>query len=181
AQSRMPLESLAVLPVINSLVFILRSLGLSFQEVGIALLGEKQKNYVPLRKFAILLGGGVLILFSIVSFTPLAFFWFKSVSGLSVELSQFALLPTKILTLMPALMVMLTFLRSIMVNNRKTKQITIATAIELLTVIVLLVVTTQGFGMIGAIGAAASMAVARMMANGYLLFPTIKVLKARED
>ncbi|MCJ7579973.1 MAG: hypothetical protein MUP98_05495, partial [Candidatus Aminicenantes bacterium] len=47
AQSRMPLESLAVLPVINSLVFILRSLGLSFQEVGIALLGEKQKNYVP--------------------------------------------------------------------------------------------------------------------------------------
>jgi len=179
-QSRMSLESLAVLPVIHSLVFIFRSFGLSFQEVGIALLGEKQKNYEPLRNFAIMLGLVVLILFSIVSFTPLAFTWFKSVSGLSLELSQFALLPTKILTLTPTLMVLLTFLRSIMVNSRKTKQITIATAIELTTVIVLLVITTQLFGMIGAIGAAVSMAIARMMANGYLLFPSIKVLKARD-
>lgn len=179
AQSRMPLESLAVLPVIHSLVFILRSLGLSFQEVGIALLGEKQKNYVPLRNFAILLGVVVLILFSIVSFTPLAFLWFNKVSGLSVELSLFALLPTKILTLTPTLMVLLTFLRSIMVSSRKTKQITIATFLELTTVIVLLLVTTQVFGMIGAVGAAASMAIARMFANGYLIFPTIKVLKTR--
>jgi hypothetical protein len=179
--SSMPLESLAVLPVINSLVFVLRSLGLSFQEVGIALLGEKQKNYEPLKNFAILLGLAVLILFSIVSFTPLAYLWFNKVSGLSWELSKFALLPTKILTFMPALMVLLTFLRAIMVNNRKTKQITIATAVELMTVIILLVLTTQIFGMIGAVGAALSMVVARIMANGYLLFPSIKVLKARES
>lgn len=177
AQSRMPLESLAVLPVIHSLVFIFRSLGLSFQEVGIALLGEKQKNYEPLRNFAILLGLVVLLLFSIVSFTPLAFLWFNNVSGLSLELSRFALLPTKILTLTPALMVLLTFLRSLMVNSRKTKQITIATAIELMTVIVLLILTTRIFGMIGAVGAAVSLAIARMLANGYLLVPSIKVLK----
>ncbi len=178
--SRMALESLAVLPVIHSLVFIFRSIGLSFQEVGIALLGEKQKNYKPLRNVAILLGSAVLILFSIVSFTPLAFFWFYNVSGLSLELAQFALLPTKILALTPALMVLLTFLRSLMVNSRKTKQITLATTIELMTVIVLLVVTTQVFGMIGAIGAAVSMAIARMLANGYLLFPSIKVLRKRD-
>lgn len=178
--SRMALESLAVLPVIHSLVFIFRSIGLSFQEVGIALLGEKQKNYKPLRNVAILLGSAVLILFSIVSFTPLAFFWFYNVSGLSLELAQFALLPTKILALTPALMVLLTFLRSLMVNSRKTKQITLATTIELMTVIVLLVVTTQVFGMIGAIGAAVSMAIARMLANGYLLYPSIKVLRKRD-
>ncbi len=178
-QSRMPLESLAVLPVIHSLVFIFRSIGLSFQEVGIALLGEKQKNYEPLRNVAILLGLAVLILFSIVSFTPLAFLWFNNVSGLSLELSKFALLPTKILTLTPALMVLLSFLRSLMVNSRKTKQITIATAIELMTVIALLVITTQVFGMIGAVGAAVSMAIARMLSNGYLLFPSISVLRKR--
>ncbi len=176
-QSRMALESLAVLPVINSLVFIFRSIGLSFQEVGIALLGEKLKNYEPLKNFAILLGLFVLILFSIVSFTPLAFHWFNNVSGLSLELSRFALLPTKILTLTPALMVLLTFLRAILVNNRKTKQITIATAIELMTVIVLLVFTTQIFGMIGAVGAAVSLAVARIMASAYLMFPSVKVIK----
>ena len=179
-QSRMPLESLAVLPVIHSLVFIFRSIGLSFQEVGIALLGEKQKNYEPLRNVAILLGLAVLILFSIVSFTPLAFLWFNNLSGLSLELSKFALLPTKILTLTPALMVLLTFLRSLMVNSRKTKQITLATTIELTTVIILLVFTTQVFGMIGAVGAAVSMAIARMLSNGYLLFPSIRVLRKRD-
>lgn len=179
-QSRMPLESLAVLPVIHSLVFIFRSIGLSFQEVGIALLGKKQKNYEPLRNFAILLGLTVLILFSAVSFTPLAFLWFNNVSGLSLELSKFALLPTKILTLTPALMVLLSFLRSLMVNSRKTKQITLATTIELMTVIVLLVFTTQLFGMIGAVGAAVSIAIARMLSNGYLLFPSINVLRERD-
>jgi len=180
AQSRMALESLAVLPVIHSLVFIFRSMGLSFQEVGIALLGEKQKNYEPLRNFAILLGLAVLGLFSIVSFTPLAFLWFNNVSGLSLELSKFALLPTKLLTLTPVLMVLLIFLRTIMVNSRKTKQITIATAIELMAVIILLVLTTQIFGMIGAVGAAVSMAIARMLANVYLLFPSISVLRKRD-
>ncbi|MCW8849777.1 MAG: hypothetical protein OQJ81_07345, partial [Melioribacteraceae bacterium] len=52
-QSRMAIESLAVLPVINSLVFIFRSAGLSFQEVGIALVGEKGEGFIPLRNFAI--------------------------------------------------------------------------------------------------------------------------------
>ena len=178
-QSRLALESLAVLPVINSLVFIFRSIGLSFQEVGIALLGEKQKNYKPLRNVAIQLGLGVLILFSVISFTPLAFIWFSRVSGLSWELSQFALLPTKILTLAPALMVMLIFLRAIMVNSRKTKQITIATAVELTMVIVLLFFTTQVFGMIGVVGAALSMAIARILASVYLLFPARNVLRKR--
>ena len=178
-QSPMALESLAVLPVINSLVFIFRSIGLSFQEVGIALLGDRERNYRPLRKFVVLLGMTVLILYAIVSFSPLAFLWFNKVSGLSLELSRFALLPTKILTVTPVMMVLLSFLRALMVNNRRTKQITLATAIELTTVIVLLVVTTQIFGMIGAIGAAVSLAVARMMANGYLIFPSIRILKKR--
>jgi hypothetical protein len=38
----MALESPAVLPVVNALVFTFRSPGLSFQEVGVALLGEKK-------------------------------------------------------------------------------------------------------------------------------------------
>ena len=52
-QAPMALESLAVLPVINSLVFIFRSLGLSYQEVGIALLNNNAARYIKLRNFAI--------------------------------------------------------------------------------------------------------------------------------
>ena len=43
-QGKQPSESLAAIPVINSLVFIFRSMGLFFQEVGIALLGEQNEK-----------------------------------------------------------------------------------------------------------------------------------------
>ncbi len=65
-QSRMSLESLAVLPVITSLVFIFRSLGLSFQEVGLAMMGNKMENYKPLRNFMLLSAGGVVVALIII-------------------------------------------------------------------------------------------------------------------
>ena len=37
----MAIESFAVMPVVTSFVFIFRALGLSFQEVVIALIGDK--------------------------------------------------------------------------------------------------------------------------------------------
>ena len=43
-QSRMALESLAVLPVLNGLTFLFRSLGLSFQDASIALLGDHMEQ-----------------------------------------------------------------------------------------------------------------------------------------
>ena len=55
-KSRLPIESLAVLPVINALTFIFRSAGLSFQEAAIALLNTGDNSYRKLRSFALLLG-----------------------------------------------------------------------------------------------------------------------------
>ncbi|TFG96403.1 MAG: hypothetical protein E4H13_12170, partial [Calditrichales bacterium] len=53
--SRLALESLAALPVINSLVFIFRAIGLSYQEVGIALVGKNWEGYREVRNFAYIL------------------------------------------------------------------------------------------------------------------------------
>ena len=55
-QSRMALESLAVLPVINSFTFIFRSVGESYQEVGIALMGKNKAGYKPLEILHLLSG-----------------------------------------------------------------------------------------------------------------------------
>lgn len=175
-QSRMAIESLAVLPVINSLVFIFRSMGLSFQEVGIALFGKNNEGYKALRNFATLLGLFVVCTLSLVAFTPLSFLWFHKVSGLSLELTQFAILPTKILVLLPGLMVLLSFQRALLVNNRKTRPITVATAIEVLTIIALLSFAIKLFDVIGVIAAALSLVFGRLIANTYLFFPYFKVL-----
>jgi hypothetical protein len=179
-QSRSAIESLAVLPVIHSLVFIFRSVGLSFLEVGVMLLGEGNEQFKPLRNFAFILGLIVISVFFLVNFTPLAFLWFHEVSGLSLDLAHLALLPTKILTVLPFLMVILSLQRALMLNSRKTKHVTIDTGIELTAVIICLIVTTQLLGMVGVIGAAISLVCGRILGNGYLIVPCIKVLKEKD-
>jgi hypothetical protein len=175
-QSRMSLESLAVWPVVYSLVFIFRSLGLSYQEVGIALLGENNEEFIPLRKFTTILGLSVTAALSLVAFTPLSYIWFRKISGLSLELTQFAIIPTMVMTAIPGLMVLLSFQRALLVNNRRTKPITLATLVEVIVIIVMLLSTIQWLGMIGVMAASISLIVGRVMANAYLFFPFFQEL-----
>ena len=176
AKSRMAIESLAVMPVIISFVFIFRSLGLSFQEVGIALMGDENKEYISLRNFALYLAAGASAGLALVSFTPLAFFWFHSVSGLSLELTRLAILPTRILSLIPGLTVMLSFMRSILVNNQRTKPITIATVIEVLGILGVLFLTIHVFDLVGAVAASLALIIGRFLADVYLISPCSKAL-----
>ena len=174
-QSRMPIESLAVLPVINSLIFIFRSIGLSFQEVGIALLGPKNENLRILRNFAVIIGTIVFVLLALIAFSPLSVFWFNKVSGLSLELTRFAGLPTQILTLIPAMMVLISFLRAFMVNNNRTGFITIASAIEVCVIIVLLQILIHTAPLVGAVAAAIALMSGRIAAVIYLFFPYFRL------
>ena len=176
-QSRMPIESLAVLPVISSLVFLFRSLGLSYQEVGIALMGEKNKNFKMLRNFAIYLGIAVVLALSLITFTPLSHIWFHKVSGLSLELTQYARLPAQIMTILPALTVLISFQRALLVKNERTTPITIATSIEVFTIFAILFVAIAFFNPIGAIAATIALVIGRLSANTYLFIPCKKALK----
>ncbi len=77
------LESLAVLPVVGSLVFVFRALGLAYQEASVALIGDRFEGYQPLRRFALLLGAAVTVGLGVIAWTPLSQVWFEQVSGLS--------------------------------------------------------------------------------------------------
>jgi O-antigen/teichoic acid export membrane protein len=179
SKSRMALESLAVLPVIIGLVFIFMSCGLSFHEASIALLGEKNRNYKQLGKFALGLSGITVGLFICIGFTPLSHLWFRSVSGLSLELTQFALTPVKILALMPGLWMLLTFQRSVLVNSRHTGPITWATGLELVLVISSLYIGIHYMEALGAIAAVVALVIGRVGGN-LCLFPSfLKILKRR--
>jgi hypothetical protein len=166
--SRMALESLAVLPVINALVFIFRSLGLAYQEVVIALIGDEYEGYRALRHFGVFLGLAVVFGLSVIAWTPLAEVWFSGISGLPRELSAFALTPTRILVLIPGLSALLSFQRAVMVVRGTTKSITWATIIEVVGTIVVMWVAISIFDVIGAIAAASALLVGRIGANVYL-------------
>jgi len=168
-RSRMAVESLAVLPVVTSLVFIFRSMGLSYQEVVIALIGERRQNYGLLRNFAVRLGIIVTVLISVLAFTPLADLWFINVSGLTKELADLSYLPLKIMVLLPALTVLLNFQRSLLVISGNTGPISVATATELAGIILVLLVCVVFLGMTGVVAASLAFMAGRALSNLYLV------------
>lgn len=177
-QSRMSIESLAVLPVINSFVFIFRSLGLSYQEVVIALSGEKKEEYLPLKNFAFYLGISVVSVLGIIALTPLSEIWYYHVAGLSQELTNFAQPPTIILAVMPGLTILIAFQRAVLIGAGRTKPITIATSIEFFGIISILFLSINFFNAVGVIAAAIAFLTGRLLANSYLSVPYLKTVKS---
>jgi len=165
---RLPIESLAVLPVINSLVFVFRSLGLAFQEVGIALMGERGEHFIALRRFARTLGMALVAGLGLIAWTPLGRVWFETVSGLPPELAAFALTPTRILVLIPGLAVILSFQRAVLVHRKRTLPVTLATVIEVGGAVAVLIAGIFGVGAVGVIAAATALLVGRLGANLFL-------------
>lgn len=169
--SRFPIESLAVIPVVHSTSFIFRSSGISFHEVSLALMGDDWQGFRALRRFAVGMGLAVTALYALVVLTPLSGLWFERVAGLTPELGRFALLPAQLLLLMPALEVMLSFQRAVLVHARKTAPITWATAVEVGIILLVLLGTTRGFGWIGAVAAMTAIFVSRVIHNLVLRAP----------
>ncbi len=173
------LESLAVLPVLNSMIFIFSAVGLSYQEVALSLMGKNHHNYIKLRNFMLILVTGVTILSFILMFSPISDFYFKTFSGLTNELTEFISLPAKISFLLPALSVYLSFQRSFLVNEHKTYAISHSTFIELSGIVLILLFSIFIFHIPGAVGAAKAYFGGRIVSNIYLYFKMNKILKKK--
>jgi progressive ankylosis protein len=162
-------ESLAVLPVVSSLVFIFRSLGLSFQEVNIALIGKEKQNYSALRNFTFFLGIAVTILITLLAFTPMADIWFINISGLSKELADLSYLPLKIMILLPAFTVYLNLQRSSLIINGTTRPISVSTATELSGIIIVLIICVIFLNMTGVVAASIAFVAGKAISILYLV------------
>ncbi len=166
-----PLESLAIMPVLYSLTFVFRALGLSFPEVAIATLKDGGENRAVVRRFAlylaIALGGGL----SLIAFTPLNIFWYATVSGLPAELVRLAIPPLQIMALFPALTVAIGYQRAILINSGKTLPVTVATAIEACGIFVVLALLVRYSPLPGVTAAAIAYLLGRLLALLYLCWP----------
>ncbi|MBP1701137.1 MAG: hypothetical protein H6Q38_244 [Chloroflexi bacterium] len=134
AISRMPqaLNSLAVWPVVTGLIFMLRSLGIAYNEVVVALLDEPHSS-LSLQRFAWILSIiNTLILF-LVAATPLSILWFGRISGLPPELAEMARIGLLFALPLPALSVMQSWYQGMILFGRQTRGITESVGIYLLT------------------------------------------------
>lgn len=139
ALSRMPMaiESLAVWPVVSGLLFLLRSSGIAYQEVVVAMLDEP-KGYPELKRFTWGLSGGLTLVLLLVAATPLAVLWFEDISGLTSDLIPLAKTSLWIGVLFPALTVFVHWYQGILMNRHRTRGVTEATGILMGVVAVIL-------------------------------------------
>jgi len=174
-----PIESLAVFPVVNSLAFIFRALGLSFQDASIALLGRNHEHREELARFAMVLGLASTGAFTLIAFTPMARVWFETVSGLSPDLASFAFAPARLAVPVAGLSVLMSFQRAILMQARRTKPITLATTMEVGVIAGTFMIGGWGLGLVGITAAFAAFLTGRLVSTGYLLVAARKALRRR--
>jgi len=168
ARAAQPLASLAVWPVIMGFLFVARSPAFSYQEVVVALIGDKS-SFERLRRFTI---GLVLALtgsFILVILTPVARVFYQSISGLSSELVSFAIMPTLILSVIPGMEVLISWRRGLLVHFRQTRTITHAVGLNVVVLATLILGAGAMFPLTpGTIIAASALTFAIAAQWGYL-------------
>ncbi len=172
-----PVESLAIYPVVHSLSFFFRSVGFAYQDAAIALIGERFEHYRELRRFCFTLGAVTTAGLALIAFTPLFQLWFTVLSGLTPELTSFALVPARIIVPLPFLSVLLSFQRAILVEGRRTQHITWASVIEVTTVAVLFLTLGFRFEVVGATAAFTAFLGGRLLSTVYLVPGCASVLR----
>jgi hypothetical protein len=131
------LESSAVWPVVAGLIFMMRSLGIAYNEVVVALLDEPGAART-LRRFALLLSGGLTGVLLLVVATPLSHFWFQQISGLSPDLADLARAGLWFALPIPAMSVYQSWYQGAILHSRRTRAITEAVVIYLVTIAAML-------------------------------------------
>ena len=119
----MPLESLAVWPVLNGLVFTLRSTGFAFNEVVVALL-DRPGAAAALRRFAWLLAGTTSSLLLIAAVSPAGRWWFGSISALPPALALLGASALWVAIPMPGLAALQSLNQGTLVHAHRTRGVT---------------------------------------------------------
>ena len=178
-RAQAPLESLATLPVLNALIFVFRTPALAYQEVVIATLGEDRRHLPQVLRFAGLLAVGATVPLVVIAWSPLWRVWFETISGLSPELAAYTMWPVRILSLMPALSLLLNLERSLLVHGRRTPPITMASVVEVVGIAGCLAVGVLWLDAVGVTVAAVAYLVGRVLANVTLARPALAIIRAR--
>jgi hypothetical protein len=139
ALSRMPnpLQSLAIWPVASGLIFMLRSIGIAYNEVVVTLLDEPM-SAPRLRRFTFLLAEFITSILLLLAATPLSWVWFHNVSGLNNVLADLARHSIWLGAILPGLSVFQSWYQGAILHGRKTRAVTESVVIFLISNTVIL-------------------------------------------
>lgn len=182
SHAREPMNSLAVMPVVNSTVFLFNGIGVSMQEASVALVGARSDWVPAIRRHGYVVSGISSALLYLMLLTPLRYLWFGTMGGLSEELVEFALWPALLMGILPVLTAWMSIQRGILVVARLTGSVRDATFVEVASTLGLMWLCLHPFGWVGAVGAGFASIAGRTLGNLYLVRPTARglgVLRSR--
>jgi hypothetical protein len=142
--SRMPdsLNSLAAWPVVSGFLFVLRSPGMAYNEVVVALLDDV-RAFGRLRRFAGILGLGLVLMMIVIVATPISGLWFGRVMALPPALRMMADQGLALALLLPPLSLVQSWYQGIIVNSKRTRAVT-----ESVTLYLVVMVLVMGTGVL---------------------------------
>ena len=182
AMSRMPraMESLAAWPVVNGLVFTMRSVGFGLNEVVVSML-ERPRALPALRRFAVLLGAGTSLLLAVTALTPLAGLWFARVSALPARLATLAATGLLFAFLLPGLTALQSLFQGAVVHRHETRIVTESMAVYIVVVAAALAVGVAHRGWTGLFVGLASQTLGGAAQLGWLVARSRGALTAIES
>ncbi len=161
-------QSLAAWPVIFSIMLIMRSGGMAYQEVVISL-DDNEENHQILRGFTMRLGASLSLIMAIFVFTPLIDFYSTTILDVPQNLHHLVLLGAQSACLIPLLTTLQSYLRALLMLSRKT-------AIIYQAITLGFVATTAivwggiGQGMHGVLAAGLGLTIGQVIELGFLYF-----------
>ena len=161
-------RSLAAWPVIFSIMLLMRSGGMAYQEVVISL-DESEENHRILRGFTLRLGTCLSLIMVLFVFTPLIDFYNTTILDVPQNLHQLVLLGTQSACLIPLLTTLQSYLRALLMLSRKTAPIYQAIILGFL---VTTVIVWGGIdrGIHGVLAAGLGLTIGHIIELGFLYF-----------
>ena len=159
-------QSLAAWPIIFSIVMVLRSGGMAYQEVVISL-NDSKAHHRTLRGFTLRLGFALSIAMMIFVFTPLIDVYNISILNLPGNLRKLVMIGVQAAILLPLLTTLQSYLRAILMLSHKTGVIYHAMILGFVTTIVIVWGGIES-GMHGILSAALGLTIGQILELAYL-------------
>lgn len=125
-----PTESLAAWPILFQILLMARAAALALPEVIIALHRDRG-TFGPLRRFSFTLVGAVTAATAVFTLTPLAAFYVFQLQDMTPDVGELALSSLSLFLLFPALAVLTSWLRGLLIHGRHTRDVNVGMVINL--------------------------------------------------
>lgn len=125
-----PTVSLAAWPIVFQILLMARAAAMALPEVVIAL-HQGIDTFAPIRKFSLILTVAAIVSMTAFVFTPLARWYVFEVQDMTAEVGELALSSLGLFLLFPALAVITSWLRGLLIQSRHTRYINVGMGVNL--------------------------------------------------